>query len=93
MAIANWREGLATTAEGLRGQNQIIADMDTTANGMITNAGALNDLFTSDADRIGQAVRTILVLGAAIGLLLGAGDGLHRRALDHRAAAAAAGAG
>ena len=71
--IANWREGLATTAEGLRGQNQIISDMNTTAYGMITNAGALNDLFTSDADRIGQAVRTILVLGAAIGLLLGTG--------------------
>jgi signal transduction histidine kinase len=72
-AIANWRDGLATTADGLRGQNQIIAGMDMTANAMIASAGNLNDLFTNDADRIGQAVRTILVLGAAIGLLLGSG--------------------
>jgi signal transduction histidine kinase len=72
-SIASWRDGLATTAEGLQVQNQIIADMDATAQVMIESAGTLNDLFTSDADRIGQVVRTILVLGAAIGLLLGAG--------------------
>jgi signal transduction histidine kinase len=72
-AIDNWSEGLATTAEGLNGQNQTIAEMDGTANVMIASAGTLNNLFTSDADRIGQVVRNILLLGAAFGLLLGAG--------------------
>jgi signal transduction histidine kinase len=72
-AIASWREGLATTAEGLQGQNEIIADMDATSEALIASAGTLNDLFTQDADRIGQVVRNILLLGAAIGLLLGAG--------------------
>jgi signal transduction histidine kinase len=72
-AIDHWREGLATTTEGLEGQNQIIVDMDATADALIASAGNLNDLFTSDADRIGRVVRNILLLGAAIGLLLGAG--------------------
>lgn len=72
-AIASWRDGLATTAEGLQVQNEIIADMDATAEALIASAGTLNDLFTRDADRIGQVVRNILLLGAAIGLLLGAG--------------------
>jgi len=72
-AIGRWREGLATTAEGLRTQAEIISEMDAVAERMISNAAALNELFTSDADRIGQTVRTILLLGAAIGLLLGTG--------------------
>jgi len=72
-AIKRWREGLATTSAGLRGQNEIIAAMDDTAVAMVAGASTLNDLFTSYADRIGQFVRTILVLGAAVGLLLGSG--------------------
>jgi signal transduction histidine kinase len=72
-AINRWRDGLATTADGLRSQTGIIAEMDGIAEKMIRNAARLNDLFTSDADRIGQTVRTILLLGAAVGLLLGSG--------------------
>jgi signal transduction histidine kinase len=72
-AIAHWREGLATSAAGLRAQNAILSEMDAIAGRMISNAAALNDLFASDADRIGQTVRTILLLGAAVGLLLGSG--------------------
>jgi signal transduction histidine kinase len=72
-AVDRWRDGLATTADGLRAQNAIIAEIDDHAGTMIRNAAMLNDLFTSDADRIGQTVRTILLLGAAVGLLLGSG--------------------
>jgi signal transduction histidine kinase len=72
-AIAQWREGLATTAVGLRGQNSTIADMDAMAQRMVTAASTVNDMFTGDANRIGQVVRTILLLGAATGLLLGTG--------------------
>jgi signal transduction histidine kinase len=72
-AIAQWREGLATTAIGLRGQNATIAQMDGLAERMVTAASNVNDMFTSDANRIGQVVRTILLLGAATGLLLGTG--------------------
>jgi signal transduction histidine kinase len=75
-AIARWREGLKTTAQGVREQNVILADMDATAATMIRSAELLNDLFTSDAERIGGFVRTILLLGAAIGLLLGASTAL-----------------
>ncbi|HEY8381767.1 MAG TPA: HAMP domain-containing sensor histidine kinase [Microvirga sp.] len=72
-AIDRWRDGLATTAQYLRRQNDLISGMDTSAGTMIRSASTLNDLFTGDADRIGQVVRTTLVLGAAFGLLLGSG--------------------
>jgi signal transduction histidine kinase len=75
-AIDRWREGLATTAEGLAGQNSVMAAMDSGAAEMIKGASDLNELFASDADRIGQVVRTTLLLGAAIGLLLGSGTAL-----------------
>jgi signal transduction histidine kinase len=75
-AIDRWREGLETTAEGLAGQNRVMAAMDSAAGAMIQSAGDLNELFTSEADRIGQVVRTTLLLGAAIGLLLGSGTAL-----------------
>jgi signal transduction histidine kinase len=75
-AIERWREGLATTSSGLRGQNEIISDMDTISRGMRDGARDLNDLITNDADRIGQVVRTILLMGAAVGLLVGSGTAL-----------------
>jgi signal transduction histidine kinase len=75
-AIDRWREGLATTAEGLAGQNRVVASMDAAAGAMIKGASDLNELFTSEANRIGQVVRTTLLLGAAIGLLLGSGTAL-----------------
>src|SRR5215217_7357553 len=75
-AIDRWREGLATTAEGLAGQSLVMATMDASADAMIRGASDLNEVFANDADRIGQVVRTTLLLGAAIGLLLGSGTAL-----------------
>ena len=72
-AIERWREGLATTADGLRLQNDILQRMDTTAENMIQEAGAINEMFAGEADRMGRFVQTILALGAALGLLLGSG--------------------
>lgn len=71
-AIGRWRDGLATTGEGLRRQNNIIADMDAIAVDMIDKASRLNDSLAHNADQIGQFVRRMLAFGAAIGLLLGA---------------------
>jgi signal transduction histidine kinase len=75
-ALEHWREGLAVTSNGLRSQNELIAELNTLADTMVRDASALNDRFANDADRIGRAVRTILLLGAAVGLLLGAGTAL-----------------
>ena len=72
-AIGGWRDGLARTTDGLRRQNEMIADMDTAAVTMMDGARSLNDMFTGDADRIGASIRSILLIGATIGLLLGAG--------------------
>ncbi|MEJ8570137.1 HAMP domain-containing sensor histidine kinase [Microbaculum marinum] len=74
-AIDQWREGLATATEGLRRQNERIADMDRAAVTMIDGARALNDLFTADADLIGKTIGNILIFGAAAGLLFGAVTG------------------
>lgn len=72
-AVEHWRESLEATSDGLRAQNNLIGHLDALTDTMIRNASALNDRFTSDAEQIGRTVRTILLLGAAVGLLLGAG--------------------
>lgn len=72
-ALEQWRERLATAIEGLRAQNTMIADMDTTAGAMVADARNLNDLFGAEAGRIGDFVRKMLLLGASLGLLLGSG--------------------
>jgi signal transduction histidine kinase len=72
-SIDRWRDGLLTTSAGLRSQNLILADMDLMAAGMTGSARALNDVFTTDAGNMSKLVRTILLVGAAIGLLLGSG--------------------
>jgi signal transduction histidine kinase len=71
-AMAQWREGLATTTAGLEKQNAMIADMDAIADAMIDEARRLNDLFSAHAEHIGTFIRNLLVFGAAVGLLLGA---------------------
>ena len=43
---------------------------------MTGSARALNDVFTTDAGNMSKLVRTILVLGAALGLLVGGGTAL-----------------
>jgi len=74
-AINQWRSGLATATSVLRQQNERIADMDRAAVTMIEGARALNDLFTADAEKIGNTIRNILIFGAAAGLLFGAVTG------------------
>jgi signal transduction histidine kinase len=75
-AIELWRKALVTTIAGLRQQNATIADMNTDSMIMIEGARSLNDLFASDARTIGDTIRRILIFGAAIGLLLGAGTAI-----------------
>jgi len=75
-AIDQWRNGLATTIEGLNEQNRILEEMDGTAARMIEGARFLDAMLTRDAERIGDLVRNILIFGAAIGLLLGSVTGL-----------------
>jgi len=72
-AIDRWRDGLTTTGAGLRHQNGILAEMNNTAASMISGATLQHNTFTKDAERIGLFIQTILVLGAAFGLLIGAG--------------------
>ena len=72
-ALDQWRDRLITAITGLRKQNEMIADMDATATAMVESARSLNDMFTDEADRIGDFVRNILLLGATFGLLLGSG--------------------
>jgi signal transduction histidine kinase len=72
-AIDQWRDRLATAISGLRTQNEMVADMDSTASAMVASARRLNDVFATEADLIGDFVRKILIIGATIGLLLGSG--------------------
>ena len=70
-AISAWRDRLSTTVTGLREQNAAIAAMDAAAVALTEGARSLNDTFTGDADRLGGTIRTILLVGATVGLLLG----------------------
>jgi signal transduction histidine kinase len=75
-AIDQWRNGLATTIEGLTQQNRIVEEMDATTRQMINRARLLNETLARNAERISDLVRKILISGAAIGLLLGSITGL-----------------
>jgi signal transduction histidine kinase len=70
-AVDQWRAGLATTLGGLTEQDKILEQMDATTRSMIDSARLLNETLTRNAERISDLVRNILLLGAAIGLLLG----------------------
>lgn len=70
-AMTQWQERLAATGESIAGQNEILTRMAATAEAMNLRAGALYEMLAANADRIGRLVRTTLVIGAAIGLLLG----------------------
>jgi signal transduction histidine kinase len=75
-AVDQWRQGLATTIDGLNEQNRILTEMDAGASRMIEGARFLDSMLTRNAERIGALVRNILILGAATGLLLGSVTGL-----------------
>ncbi|NNM73033.1 sensor histidine kinase [Enterovirga aerilata] len=70
-AMTQWQERLSATGESLREQNEILSRMAATASVMTARASSLYEMLASNADRIGHLVRTTLVIGAAIGLLLG----------------------
>jgi signal transduction histidine kinase len=70
-AVDQWRKRLITAIAGLRSQNDMIAAMDKTAGGMVEQARKLNDAFAAEGNRIGEFIRTMLLVGATIGLWLG----------------------
>ena len=70
-ALEQWRSRLFTLIVGLRTQNEMIGDMDQTANAMVTSARIINDQFVEQATSIGNHLLGILVLGAGFGLLIG----------------------
>ncbi|WP_049976228.1 HAMP domain-containing sensor histidine kinase [Azospirillum sp. B506] len=72
-AIRNWRDSLRRTSEGLRRLNQLLIAMDRDAGSLVETARQLDETFRDEAARIGDLLTRILVIGATIGLLLGAG--------------------
>jgi signal transduction histidine kinase len=70
-SIEEWRTRLTTAIAGLRQQGRMLADMDKTAATVVESARSLNDVFAAEANRIGNFVRNILLIGATAGLLLG----------------------
>ncbi len=71
-AIDQWRHALSGTEDALSTQNQMISDMDRSASSLLERARELNDLFTAFANKISEWVRSMLIGGAAIGVLIGA---------------------
>ncbi|WP_247894495.1 sensor histidine kinase [Azospirillum sp. B510] len=72
-AIRNWRDSLSRTAEGLRRLNQLLIAMDRDTGTLVETARELDETFRDEAARIGELLTRILIVGATIGLLLGAG--------------------
>ena len=70
-ALNRWREGLGVTTDGLRQQNTLLTTMDAAAASMVESARSIDTAFSRNAEENGQWVGTILLLGAATGLLLG----------------------
>jgi len=70
-SIDQWRQRLTTTRDGLQEQNRILARMDATAADMTRHADTLNERFAANAERIDGFVRTMLLIGTGLGLLLG----------------------
>lgn len=71
-AIDQWRLALSSTENALSTQNQMISDMDRSATALLERARELNDIFTNFANNISQWVRSILIIGAAVGVAIGA---------------------
>lgn len=71
-AIEQWREGLGDIKTGLSDQNAILGSMGDIASIMLLEVATLNTTLSANAESIGANVRRILVLGAIIGLVVGA---------------------
>lgn len=74
-ASTAWRAGLTTTAEDLRRQSALVADMEAVGSAMLESVGSLNDLLIAHAQRIWSLARNILIGAAVFGLVLAAALG------------------
>ena len=74
-ASTAWRSGLTTTAEDLRRQSALVADMEAVGSAMLVSVGSLNDLLIAHAQRIWSLARNILIGAAVFGLVLAAALG------------------
>ncbi|RAI02237.1 HAMP domain-containing histidine kinase [Acuticoccus sediminis] len=70
-----WRAGLATTAEDLKQQSELVGDMEAVGSAMLESVGSLNDLLIAHAQRIWSLARNILIGAAVLGLILAAALG------------------
>jgi signal transduction histidine kinase len=70
-AFRQWREGLQAAAVAIRQQNDLMAEMDHASTAMVRSARSLYETFGSNAERTATTIQYILVVGAALGLLLG----------------------
>jgi len=71
-ALDAWRESLIQAKDGLAQQQVMIEGMDEDARTMAAGARMLDDVFRGHAQGLSAYLRTALVLGATIGLLLAA---------------------
>ena len=70
-AFRQWREGLRTASLGIKRQNELMAEMDSASGAMIKSARSLYEAFGRNAEQTAASVKVILIVGAALGLLLG----------------------
>jgi C4-dicarboxylate-specific signal transduction histidine kinase len=70
-AFRQWREGLQAAANAIKRQNDLMAEMDHASSDMVESARTLYEAFGSNAERTATSIQFILVVGAALGLLLG----------------------
>ena len=75
-ALDLWRDGLGKARSALSAQEEALAAMNATANGLVVEVANLNAELSSHADRTGIAARRILAFGAGIALLAAAFFGL-----------------
>lgn len=75
-ASTAWRGALATTAEDLKHQSRLVAEMEAAGNTMVAAVGSLNDLLTSHAEASWTLARNLLIGAALFGLILAVGLGL-----------------
>ncbi|KQT54326.1 hypothetical protein ASG43_01575 [Aureimonas sp. Leaf454] len=75
-ALDIWRDGLGRIETGLSDQNAILGGMGDVASIMLLEVASLNTQLSANAEAIGATVRQILVVGAIIGLVLGAATAL-----------------
>lgn len=71
-AVGGWRKALARVRDGLGHQQQMIAEMDIDAARMAARAGALDTAFRANAAEAGAFLRSSLLIGGTVAVLLAA---------------------